>query len=268
VRPCIGITCGSIIEEERRFTRLGLDYSGSVEEAGGVPLVLPIPYRIGHGPAREAEAIAASLAADSLVTIDGLLVSGGGDLDPDLFGEGPIPALRKIEPPRDHFELALVRAALARGLPVFGICRGLQVLAVVAGGALYQDLPSQRPGCLKHVQEAPRDARTHWVEVEPDTLLAERLGAGPLKVNSFHHQAISRMPQGYRVSAVSPDGVIEAIELAGMGQAPGASADPTGRESGYAFGVQWHPEDLWATEPVFLKLFVGLVEAAARYRKR
>lgn len=267
MRPRIGITCGLVIEGELRFARLGLDYSGGVEEAGGLPLVLPIPYRIRHGLAREAEAVAASLAADSLETIDGLLVPGGFDLDPEFFGEGPIPALGKLEPPRDRFELALVRVALAKGLPVFGICRGIQILAVAAGGALYQDLPSQKPGCLKHLQEAPRDARTHLVEVERDTLLAERLGSGPLKVNSFHHQAISRMPQGYRVSAVAPDGIIEAIELAGMGQRPGASAGPAGRGTGFAFGVQWHPENLWATEPVFLKLFAGLVEAAARYRE-
>ncbi|MCL6581239.1 MAG: gamma-glutamyl-gamma-aminobutyrate hydrolase family protein, partial [Firmicutes bacterium] len=237
-----------------RWSRLGVDYTGGVEEAGGLPVIVAIPGRVREAPDREAAAHAERWAREVLAAVDGLLVTGGGDLDPAHFGEGPHANLGELEPARDHFELALVREALASGAPVFGICRGLQVLAVAAGGDLYQDLPSQVPGVLKHRQSAPRTARTHLVEVREGTLLARLLGGpGPLSVNSFHHQAVRRVPDGFRVSATAPDGVVEALESTGPG---------------LAFGVQWHPENLWARDPVFLGLFRGLVDEASARRER
>lgn len=252
-RPLIAVTCG--LTEDLRWSRLGVDYTGGVEEAGGLPVIVAIPGGVREAPDHEMAANAARWAREVLAATDGLLLTGGGDLDPAHFGEGPHANLGELEPARDHFELALVRGALASGTPVFGICRGLQVLAVAAGGDLYQDLPSQVPGVLKHRQSAPRTARTHPVKVREGTLLARLLGGpGLLSVNSFHHQAVRRVPEGFRVSATAPDGVVEALE---------------GTGPGLAFGVQWHPENLWARDRVFLSLFRALVdEASARRQAR
>lgn len=252
----IAITCG-FDEATTRATQVGLDYTAAVEEAGGLPLVIPVPYRVRRAGSQEAAATARSLAAEVLASVDGVLVTGGGDVDPEYFGEAPIPGLGILEPARDVFEMALVRAALAHATPIMGICRGVQLLAIAAGGSLYQDLGSQKENVLKHRQLAPRNALTHFVDVRPGTLVAGRLGQGLIKVNSFHHQAISRLPEGFVISATAPDGVIEAIESVGT----------MSGQDGFAFGVQWHPENLWEQERVFLSLFVGLVEAAARRRR-
>jgi len=268
--------------EDVRQVRLGADYTAGVEEAGGLPLVLPVPYALLGGPASDGPGAARRIAAGVLDAVDGLILTGGGDLDPAYFGEGPVPGLGAIEPARDQFEIALAGLALERGLPILGICRGVQVLAVAAGGDLYQDLPSQRPGSLKHRQEAPRHALTHSVEVEDGTVLARLLRPGTFAVNTFHHQAVRRVPDGFRVSAVAPDGVIEAIEATGagggtmggtMGGAMGAASGSTsggamGGTAGWpVLGVQWHPENLWSRDRMFLNLFTGLVGAAARYRE-
>ncbi len=264
-RPRIAVTCGT--EEpsaritpasfilSRGVTEVGLEYTGGVEEAGGLPFIVPIPYRIREGLTSEAPAFAEAMAAEILEAVDGVLFTGGEDIDPETFGEGPLRQLGSVEPARDLIELALARAALARGIPVLGICRGIQLLAIAAGGALYQDLGSQKQGTLKHRQSpSPRHALTHFVTVQPGTLLAGLLGSGDLKVNSFHHQAVSRVPEGFVASAAAPDGVIEAIEAVGA----------AGRR--FVLGVQWHPENLWSRNPEFLGLFRGLVEAAAHRR--
>jgi putative glutamine amidotransferase len=268
-RPRIGISCGFAPDlrapQAGRHvagllaSQIGLDYSGGVEEAGGLPLVVPIPYRLRQGPVPESTGFAEVYAAQVLEAVDGLLLSGGPDLDPEYFGEDPILGLGRVDAPRDALEMSLARAALAGDMPILAICRGAQILAVAAGGGLYQDLASQKTGSLKHSQDAAREATTHFVTVEPGTLLAGMLRAGPVKVNSFHHQAISRPPAGFRVSATAPDGVIEAIE-----DEPDASAKSPPKL--WRVGVQWHPENLWAREPLFLNLFTGLVEAARRYR--
>jgi putative glutamine amidotransferase len=227
-----------------------------VEEAGGLAVALPVPYRVREGLQREAAARAEAAAAEVLAVVDGVLLSGGPDLDPETFGEAPAPGLGRVDWPRDIFELALARGALAAGTPLLGVCRGAQVLAVAAGGTIHQDLAGRNPGCLKHRQDAPRAAATHFVDVEPGTLLERLLGVDHVKVNSFHHQAVARVPEGFRVSAVAPDGVVEGLE-------PGRAA------SGELFclGVQWHPECMWRTEPLFLRLFEGLVGAARTYRE-
>jgi putative glutamine amidotransferase len=244
-------------------SQLGLDYSGGVEEAGGLPLVLPVPYRLRRGPWSEARAFADRFAVEVLDAADGLLLSGGPDLDPEFLGEEPLPRLGRVDGPRDILEMALAREALSRGLPTLGICRGLQVLIAAAGGGLYQDLAAQRPGGLKHRQDAERDVATHFVTVEEDSLIAALLRPGRLKVNSFHHQAVSRVPEGFRVSAAASDGVIEAVEQVGFSGA----VPPDGAAGPWFVGVQWHPENLWPREPLFLNLFTGLIEAARRYRR-
>lgn len=205
-----------------------------MEAAGGIPVILPVlpSPRIPELGRR----------------LDGILLAGGVDVDPGLYGEEPLPGLGAVTPERDAFELALVRWAWEEGLPLLGICRGIQVLNVAAGGTLFQDLSSQlSSGLLKHEQKAPRWHETHLVRVAGGSRLARILGREELRVNSFHHQAVREVAPGWRAVAWAPDGVIEGIESS---------------EHPFALGVQWHAEGMWDRHPLHLRLFVALVEAA------
>jgi putative glutamine amidotransferase len=194
--------------------------------------------------------------ADALAGIDGLLLTGGGDIDPVRYGETPHDSVHDVEPDRDEFEIGLVGQARARNLPVLAICRGAQVLNVACGGTLVQDIPSQIPGALDHRLAAPPHqpfALAHEIWIDKDTLLARMMndrlnGADACEVNSRHHQAVKTLAAGFRVSATAPDGVIEAIE------------DPS---ASFCLGVQWHPENFWRTGE-FRPLFEGFLEAASR----
>jgi putative glutamine amidotransferase len=211
----------------------GDGYTKGIYEAGGLPVVLPYT---------EDET---QVEAWSLV-LDGLLLSGGEDMDPSYYEELPMIGLGEVSPERDFLESVLTKAMLSQGKPVFGICRGMQVLNVVAGGSLYQDLPRQFKG-MQHSQKAPRTHLAHDVEILSNSLLHRLLGVNSIKVNTFHHQAVKDVAPGFLVSAKASDGVIEAIEST---QYP------------FALGVQWHPENLWQKYPVFHQLFCGLVRAA------
>jgi putative glutamine amidotransferase len=186
---------------------------------------------------------------------DGVLLTGGPDVDPAEYGQTERHPTVELDPARDAYELALARQALARDLPVLAICRGAQVLNVAAGGTLVQDLPSHRPASLQHSVVEPAHAVAHDVRVRPDTclahLLAPRLTSDSrLAVNSRHHQSVDAPAPGFLVSATAPDGTVEAIER------------PDAR---FCVGVQWHPENFWRTGE-FATLFDGLAEAARRYR--
>lgn len=234
--PIIGITCAEDEAAGRVF--LAHAYYRAVAAAGGMPVLLP--------PLRGA-------LQDLIGMLDGLLFSGGVDPDPWLFGEEPCSGLGTITPERDRFELDLVRLAMARGLPILGVCRGMQILNVALGGTLWQDLGQRGLETLKHNQDAPRWYATHAVEVRPGTLLSGILGTTALRVNSFHHQAVRDPAPDLTVSAVAPDGVIEALE------APRA---------GFVLGVQWHPEAMWEMrDSVQGALFTAFIQAA-RKRKR
>lgn len=225
------------------FVRADLDYVAGVAEAGGAPIVLP-PL----GEREMAEAVIGGL--------DGLLLSGGSDLDPGYYGEGPVPELGPTIPERDAFEVALLEAALVRGIPVFGICRGLQVLNVVLGGTLYQDLPSQFGGeVLKHRQTTPKWQVTHEVEVRGESYLAELAGRGAVKVNSYHHQGIKDLADGLVVSARSSDGVVEAIEGTNLSER-------------WILGVQWHAEAMRGASRQQRALFEAHVSAAEHHARR
>jgi putative glutamine amidotransferase len=186
---------------------------------------------------------------------DGVLLTGGADVDPAEYGDAARHPTVELAPERDAYELLLARLALSRDLPLLAICRGAQVLNVAAGGTLIQDLPSQHPTTLSHAVTEPGNAIAHDVTVAPNTCLALLL-AGPhgdgqrLPVNSRHHQSVKDTAPGFIVSATAPDGVIEAIEK------------PDAR---FCVGVQWHPENFWQTGE-FGGLFGGLVEAARRFR--
>jgi putative glutamine amidotransferase len=216
------------------------DYRQSVLHVGGEVRVL-----------EPGAAVAATLEG-----IDGLMLTGGGDVNPALYGEAAHPSTEGAEPGRDEFEIALVKAARARQLPIFAICRGIQVLNVAAGGDLVQDIPSQLTDTVNHnFRCPPHQAYTlaHEVWIDKDTLLARLMGdrltnGDACEVNSRHHQAIRQLAPGFKASATAPDGIVEAIE------------DPA---VPFCVGVQWHPENFWRTGE-FRPLFEGFLEAAAK----
>lgn len=248
--PVIGVTATlkedvDLVAERPlgRFVRTDFDYVEGVAEAGGIPIVLP---PVGEG--RAAEAIVGGL--------DGLLLSGGSDLHPRFYGEEPLPELDVTIPERDAFEMALVREALRRRIPIFGICRGLQVLNVALGGTLYQDLPSQYDGkVLAHRQTTPKTQPTHEVEVFDATCVGGIVGRDLLQVNSYHHQGIKDLAGGLVVSARSADGIIEAVE----------ARDFSG---GWIVGVQWHAEAMRSAAPEQKEFFRAHVSAAEGHATR
>jgi putative glutamine amidotransferase len=228
--PVIGITACKKLE----------DYRQAVAHVGGDVRVLDASMNV----------------QEALAGLDGLLLTGGEDVSPATYGERPHAKLGAVDPQRDAFELALIGAARAKDLPIFGICRGIQILNVAFGGSLVQDVPTEVAGALEHSLPVPQHesyALAHEVWLEADSLLArlmrERLSdADSCEVNSRHHQAVKRVANGFRVSATAPDGVIEAIE------------DPAAR---FCLAVQWHPENFWRTGE-FRPLFEGFLEAAGR----
>ncbi|HZP47526.1 MAG TPA: gamma-glutamyl-gamma-aminobutyrate hydrolase family protein [Vicinamibacterales bacterium] len=198
----------------------------------------------------------ATMAVDAALDgVDGLMLTGGDDVEPSRYGEPAHAATVPAEAGRDEFEIALVRAARARGLPVFAICRGVQVLNVACGGTLVQDIPSDVSGGVRHSLAVPPNAPytlAHEIWVEKDSLLSRLLGdritGDSCEVNSRHHQSVKSVAPGFRVAATAPDGVVEAIE------------DPA---LPFCLGVQWHPENFWRTGE-FRPLFEGFLDAAAR----
>jgi putative glutamine amidotransferase len=228
----------------------GVGFQRPIALAGGLPFTLP----------RVAESL-----ADVLEACDGIALGGGRDLDPSLYGQEPHDKLAATEPRRDVFELELVRRALDRGLPILGMCRGIQVLNVALGGTLVQDVslmpdwvehPSD-PGWVawKDVERASLDGEPdvpphprHPIRVELGSRLYEALGVDEIEVNSFHHQALDCVASDLRVVARAPDGVVEAVELDG---------------DGYVLAVQWELQEEWRVDRRFLTPFVHFVEAAA-----
>ncbi|MCL4351111.1 MAG: gamma-glutamyl-gamma-aminobutyrate hydrolase family protein [Firmicutes bacterium] len=214
-------------------------YILAVVGAGALPILLP----------NESQSL------ELLEYCDGLLLTGGGDFDPESFGatdEGT--DYSGVSKTRDEMELAFIRAAERMAMPVLGICRGAQALAVAGGGTLIQDIPRVLlDSPLVHSQAEKRQQPTHKVVVEPQSQVAKLLGGSVVEVNSFHHQAIARIPRGYIVTARAEDGVIEAIE------------NP---DKEFMVGVQWHPEDLVGNSLEAQKLFAGFVESSRQYRER
>lgn len=233
--PLIGITCGYEYTNVERFY-CNRSYVKSIEMAGGTPILFP---------ALENKAQLSRLVD----MVDGILLPGGYDLDPITFGEEPLPGLGVVDPVRDELELTVCRMALERNQPILGICRGLQLLNVAAGGRLYQDLPSQAERKLiQHRQTAPRWFPSHEITIASGSVLKRIFnGISCLRVNSFHHQAVKDVAPGLVVTAVAKDGVIEAIE------------SPTHK---FVLGVQWHPEVMWETAPEQAAIFRAFVEAA------
>lgn len=239
MRPLIGVTASTEMQNGYVWRLQREQYMIAVQKAGGIPVMLPY--------------IQTEAEADELLSrLDGLLLSGGEDVDPYYFGEEPLPGQGEIVPERDITELLLARRALAHNLPVLAICRGEQVLAVAMGGSLYQDIPSQVKGAFKHSQKAPRWYATHSLHIRPGTKLAAMLGAGSVRVNSFHHQAVKSLPKGFTITAEAEDGMIEAYES---------------DNHRFVVAVQWHPEAMVERADTFLPLFTGFVSEAATTRR-
>jgi putative glutamine amidotransferase len=234
--PLVAVTATTRLDDGVARVRLSTAYLHAVEAAGLTPVVIP-PL------ASDAD------AAAILDVAAGLLLTGGEDVDPARYGAAPHPRLGNVHANRDATELALVDAARERRLPTLAICRGIQVLNVALGGTLIQDIPSERPSTIDHDRDGPRQTRTHDVRMTPDSRLREIIGRDQILVNSFHHQAIDAVAPGLAVTAVAPDGVIEAVEL---------SRD----NPWWVIGIQWHPEDLVETkEPWDKALFAAFARA-------
>lgn len=243
-RPNIGITPDvSLPTPETPHPRyeLKVAYADAVMRAGGLPFVLPY--------SDEAQVIESYLDR-----ISGLIVTGGAfDIPPEAYGEVARDGLGVLKPGRTTFESELLRGALRRKIPVLGVCGGMQLLNVVLGGTLFQDIHREVANAREHEQKHDRSQPHHPVEVKDGTLLAELTGRGQLMVNSTHHQAARKVSDDVLVSAVAPDGVVEAIEA---------------RNYPFALGVQWHPELLIHSVPAHLGIYRGFVGKARESRSR
>jgi putative glutamine amidotransferase len=230
-KPLIGLTCS--IDYDKEFTFLKQGYYKAVQEAGAIAFLLPAD-EFGY-------------ENEIIDRLDGILLTGGPDIDPKFFGEESYTYNGGICPDRDKQEIALAKLAFEKGKPILGICRGIQVLNAAIGGTLYQDINTQikEENILKHGQEAPRWYPSHEISISRDSLIYECFGKDTARVNSFHHQAVRDVAPGFKVTAHSSDGVIEAIEYTG---------------NKFAVGVQWHPETMWQKDALYLEIFKAFVK--------
>ena len=239
-RPLVGIPCrsdGSLVYQGRHINAQNSSYIKAIIHAGGAPFLIPVEAR---------DEVLRTLFRQA----DGILLTGGGDIAPYFFGEEPHPSSSNVQSARDELEIALVRSAVEENKPLLGICRGIQVMNVALGGSLHQDIASQCRDAGRHdyfySSDYPRDFLAHAVRVEPDAKLGAALRGEQLPVNSLHHQALKEIPSTYRVVARAPDGIVEGIEIP---------------EHPFAVGVQWHPEELVASQAAARRLFLAFVDA-------
>jgi putative glutamine amidotransferase len=233
-KPIVGVGCDILAEagkRDRAFTYT--TYTEALRQAGAIAVLIP--------PQPEN-------AAELIDGLDGIVLAGGYDCDPRVYGEEAHPTVEPMDPRRQNNDLTLARLARERGIPTLGICLGLQVMNVAAGGTLVQDIDSQMQSEIQHASE-PEDRARHAVTVEKGTKLASILGARAIDVNSSHHQAIKNLADGLRLTAHAPDGVVEGLE------------DP---KHPFYVGVQWHPEDMPGDESA-ASIFGAFVQAARRY---
>lgn len=242
VCPLIGITCSRLTGGAWGVYSLGhfmdytfSDYSQAILNAGGAPVILPA--------AQDPKSLERILGA-----VEGLILSGGPDIHPRRYGEEPLAGLGEVDETLDRMEILAAEMAVARDLPVLGICRGVQALNVALGGSLYQDIASQLPDSICHTPKSDKAVNTHTVRIEAGSRLRRILGKPEIWVNGKHHQAVKEPAPGLRVAARARDGVVEALEHPGRR---------------FVIGVQWHPEGTWWDDAFSRKLFRSLVKAAA-----
>lgn len=238
--PMIGIS-GSISKTEKEMS-IQTCYTNALMRAGAVPVLLCLN-------------LDDAMLAACLDTLDGVLLAGGNDVSPDRYGHEPINELGEVNPLRDEFEGRLVRMAVAREMPVFGICRGIQSMNVAMGGTLWQDVPSQfhrtdgKPS-LAHSQTRADYYTSHSVNINKETLLYSVIGEETIRVNTFHHQAVRDPAPGLLVGAHATDGLIESIEHPSLP---------------FFLGVQWHPERYFDRDQTAMSLFSAFVSASKTY---
>jgi putative glutamine amidotransferase len=236
--PVIGITCSFKHrpidpDHSQRYFFLNQPYVSAIHEAGGVPIIIPV-------------GLEARYPNKILSVIDGLLLPGGGDVDPNSYGDSPHEKLGWVDPRRDHTEIDIFTLVFNQNLPILGICRGLHLMNVALDGTLYQDISSQMRMSLNHNPEYPKSEASHTVDLEPGTRLHKIVGTGNIWVNSSHHQAVKLHGKGLVVNAKAQDGVTEGLEH------PGRK---------WCIGVQWHPELYWRNDREMAKLFKEFVDA-------
>ncbi|PWI56648.1 gamma-glutamyl-gamma-aminobutyrate hydrolase family protein [Sulfoacidibacillus thermotolerans] len=234
MRPLIGVTVNEDVRNGIQGAFVSQDYTDGVYAAGGLPMLLPLT---------DDREVVTALA----MRLDGLILTGGPDISPQLFHEEPRLGLGEVTPLRDEMEAMLILQMAALDKPILAICRGIQILNAVMGGTLYQDLLREWSGRLQHSQKAPRTHTAHSVALVEGTRVRALMGVPEVQVNTFHHQAVSALAPGFVISGRSRDGLVEAIE------------HPTYR---FMIGVQWHPENLWRKHKEHAQLFAGVVEAA------
>lgn len=236
VAPHVIVTATTEVLRDRARVRVNEAYTNALAAVGLVPMVLP--------------PIAPTMAVAALRGAAGLVITGGEDVAPALFGQKPHAATGVPHAARDAYELALARAAAEHRVPTLAICRGAQVMNVALGGTLIQDIPTQRPTDLQHDLSERRTERVHAADIIQGTTLATVLGDARITVNSSHHQSVDRIADALRLAATSPDGIIEAIET---------------RDAGWwMLAVQWHPEELTATpEDWDRRLFRAFADAVS-----
>ena len=242
-KPIIGILCGVDKEEKEDHPLYFVksNYVSAIKEAGGIPFLI--------APVKDKDDLTKLLRI-----IDGLLIPGGDDIDPKYFHEEPHPSIVLTDSEVMQFQIEFCRLALEKDLPVFGICAGHQIINITCGGNIYQDIPSQysNPDSIpvRHKKdEKEKEDVFHAVQIEKDTKLSDILQTDTLTVNSTHHQALKDIADGFFVTSRSEDGIIEAFES---------------RNHRYVMGVQWHPEDLYKENKIFIKLFERLVDESAQ----
>jgi len=236
--PLIGITTYRTTNQyDNPILVLGENYVQAISLVGGLPVLVPLGL-----PENQLAALIARL--------DGILFSGGGDIESCVFGMEDVPEVKDVDPDRDRVEIQLVQESVSKGLPFFGICRGLQVINVALGGTLYTHINGQHPQAIEHsyYPDWPRDYLAHAVRVDRDSHLTEILETNEIRTNSMHHQGIQLLATNLKATAWAPDGVIEGIELP---------------DHPFGLAVQWHPEWMLASLPM-RALFLALVEAAAK----
>lgn len=244
-KPVIGILGDTMWYHSSAFGDIKKEYVNekyvsAVARNGGLPVILPV--------CSDPEELRVTLSR-----CDGLLLPGGEDVDPSLYGEGPHRCLGEIHPSHDRFAIAALHLSEELRLPCLGICKGMQLMAVCSGGALYQDMYSQMEGdVLLHCQRGQRDYLVHQITVRPDSRLSQILGQERTEVNSMHHQSVRTLGPGLTASAWAGDGVIEALE------------DP----QGLWVGVQWHPEELMETSAIMNRIFADLAARATERRNQ
>ncbi|WP_239254340.1 gamma-glutamyl-gamma-aminobutyrate hydrolase family protein [Listeria ilorinensis] len=242
MKPVIGISGNRLVKGVdtfygHRVTYTQQRYVDAIQKVGGLPLVIPI-----DDPASAEQAIS---------LVDGLLLTGGQDISPHFYSQEPSPEIGVYSPPRDEFEVSLIRAAMLQDKPIFAICRGMQILNVALGGTLYQDISEVETPLVQHLQRVDEQLGSHTIDIQPNSQLARISGAKKL-VNSLHHQFLRELAEPLQVTARSQDGMIEAVETPNM--AP------------WILGVQWHPELMYGQDPESEALFNLLVEEAKKHK--